>query len=93
MTVKFFAAILHLTKPYFLLSSEEKDPEAGLENPPLLMDNQELPNVECVTEKKSRKAKMKHFVSREINVDNVYLLMLVCCVITGFIDGTLYNGM
>lgn len=36
--------------------------------------------------------KMKKHLAQEVSTDHANILMLVCCLITGFLDSTLYNG-
>ncbi|ESZ97743.1 DUF1275 domain protein [Sclerotinia borealis F-4128] len=37
-------------------------------------------------------AKMKKHFAQEVSTDHADILMLVCCLITGFLDSTLYNA-
>lgn len=41
---------------------------------------------------KSFHAKMKKHFAQEVSTDHADILMLICCLITGFLDSTLYNG-
>lgn len=42
---------------------------------------------------KSFGEKMKKHFTQEVSTDHADILMLFCCLITGFLDSTLYNGM
>ncbi|KAI9649753.1 hypothetical protein NHQ30_002334 [Ciborinia camelliae] len=41
---------------------------------------------------KSFSAKMKKHFAQEVSTDHADILMLICCLITGFLDSTLYNA-
>jgi len=91
MILNLFGVVLRLTKPYFLVSTEERDLEADLHNSSL-MDHHENLDGELPIHTEFGKKQIRQFFCKEINIDNAYILMLVCCLITGFVDGTLYNG-
>jgi len=71
---------------------EDKELEAGLQD----LRSSEVHDanfpVERAIDEKSEKWQIRQFLASEIRTKYVYIPMLVCCLITGFIDGTLYNG-
>jgi hypothetical protein len=77
------------------MSMDDRELESGLHGPPNPTVHQANPSVELSNGfiyNNSGKVQIKHFLANEINTKYVYMLMLVCCLITGFVDGTLYNG-
>lgn len=84
---------LRLTKRYSPVSMEDGEP--GLQAPQLPTVYHANPSTESPNHNQSEKGqtlKIKEFFANEINTKYVYIPMLVCCLITGFVDGTLYNG-
>lgn len=43
--------------------------------------------------KVSKLLQMQRYLAVEVSTNHVDLLLLVCCLVTGFVDSTLYNGM
>ena len=41
----------------------------------------------------SRLEQLRRYFYEEVSTDHADLLMLACCLISGFVDSTLYNGM
>lgn len=41
---------------------------------------------------KSFSSKVRKHFAQEVSTDHADILMLICCLITGFLDSTLYNG-
>lgn len=47
----------------------------------------------AASRKESTMSPMRRYFAVEVSTKHVDLLLLVCCLVTGFVDSTLYNGM
>ena len=55
----------------------------------------ELPNAadhEKVRQKSPRMERLRIHFRAEVSTDHADILLLACCLISGFVDSTLYNG-
>lgn len=50
------------------------------------------PSASEIPPKKQRTAQIQHYLGADVSTNRVDVLMLVCCLISGFIDSTIYFG-
>lgn len=70
------------------LPTAEKDIEQG-SSPPLPPQRSLLSGVPLG---KQRTSQVQNYLGADVSTDRVDVLMLVCCLISGFIDSTIYYG-